>query len=56
MKKHLTERHYRSDEEVIAAREEFFKDKDEGFYTAGIQGLQHRWRKCVDRKGDFVEK
>ena len=40
-KKHLAERHYRSDEEVIAAVEEYFRDQDEGFYTTGIQGDQH---------------
>ena len=56
MKKHLAGQHYRSDEEVIAAVEEFLRDQDETFYTTGIQGLQHRWRKCVDRKGDYVEK
>ena len=39
MKKHLAERHFRTDEEVIAAVEEFFRVQDEGFYTTGIQGL-----------------
>ena len=46
--KGIAGRHYRSDEEMIAAVKEFFKDQDEGFYTTRIQGLQHRWRKCVD--------
>ena len=26
------------------------------FLTKGIQALQHRWKKCVDHKGDYVEK
>ena len=48
MKRHLSWRQYRSDEEVISAVE-FFRDHDEDFYIIGIQGLQHRWRKCVVR-------
>ena len=26
------------------------------FLTNGIQALQHQWKKCEDRKDDFVEK
>ena len=33
----------------ISAVEEFFEDQNESFYTTGIQALQHRWKKCVDR-------
>lgn len=49
MKKHLAGRHNWSDEE-------FFRDQAKGIYTTGTQGLQHLWRKSVDRKGDNVEK
>ena len=42
--------------EVISAVEDFFEDQDERFYTTGIQALQNRWKKCVDRRGDYVEK
>ena len=50
MRKHLAGRHFQSEEEVIAAVEEFFRDQNKGFYIAGIQGLKHLWRKFVDRK------
>ena len=33
-----------------------FEDQDESFYTPGIQALLHRWKKCVDHTGDYVEK
>uniref|UniRef100_A0A673BIC6 Histone-lysine N-methyltransferase SETMAR n=1 Tax=Sphaeramia orbicularis TaxID=375764 RepID=A0A673BIC6_9TELE len=56
MKKHLAGKRYQTDDEVISAVEDFFGDQDESFYTAGIQELQHRWKKCVDRRGDYVEK
>ena len=50
---------YRIDDEIKSAVtvEDFFEDQDESFYTGtGIQALQHRWEKCVDRRGDYVEK
>ena len=34
----------------------FSEDQDESFYNTGIQALQNRWKKCADRKGDYVEK
>ena len=46
--KHLTEKQYRIDDQVISAVEDFFEDKNDGFYTTGIQALQHRRKKCVD--------
>ena len=41
MKKHLAEKQYGTDDEVIFAVEEFFEDQDESFYTTGTQALQH---------------
>ena len=43
-------------DEVISAVEDFFEDQEKSFYTTGIQALQHQWKKCVDRMGDYVEK
>ena len=48
MKKHLAGKQYWTDDEVISAVEDFFKDQDESYYTTGIQALQHQWKKCVD--------
>ena len=45
MKKHLAEKQYRTDDAVISAVEDFFKNRDESFYTTGIQALQHQWKK-----------
>ena len=56
MKKHLAGKQYRTDDEVISAVEEFFDNQQEKFYLEGIQALQHRWTKCVNLKGDYVEK
>ena len=54
--KHLAGKRYESDDDVISAVEEFFEGQKENFYSTGIRALQHRWKKCVDRKGDYVEK
>ena len=57
-KNHLAGKQYRTDDQVISAVEDFFENQDESFYmyTKGIQALQHWWEKCVDRRGDYVEK
>ncbi|EFN64612.1 hypothetical protein EAG_12007, partial [Camponotus floridanus] len=26
------------------------------YYTEGIKKLEHRWSKCIELKGDYVEK
>ncbi|CAI9733412.1 Hypothetical predicted protein [Octopus vulgaris] len=56
MKKHLAGKQHRSDDDVMCAVDDFFNQRDESFFTNGIQALQHRWKKCVDREGDYVEK
>ena len=56
LKKHLAGRRYESDDDVISAVEDFFEGQEENFYATGIRALQHRWKKCVGRRGDYVEK
>ena len=34
----------------------FSRIRGESFYTTGIQAQQHRWKKRVNRRGDYVEK
>ena len=56
LKKHLAGKRYESDDDVISAVEDFFEGQEENFYATGIRALQHRWKKCVDRRGNYVEK
>ena len=56
MKKHLAGHRFTTDDEVIAAVEEFFGDQNQAAFTSGIQKLQHRWDLSVARRGDYVEK
>ena len=55
LKKHLAGKRYESDDDVISAVEDFFEGQKENFYATGIRALQHRWKKRVDRRGDYVE-
>lgn len=54
MKKELAGKHYANNNDVISAVE--FLDLQEDTFASGIQALQHRWHKCVDLQGDYVEK
>ena len=55
-KKHLVGKRYESDDDVISGVEDFFEGQEENFYANGIRALQHKLKKCVDRRGDYVEK
>jgi len=41
---------------VIAAVEGYFADLRKNHYRDGILALEHRWKKCISLKEDYVEK
>ena len=47
LKKDIRGCHFRSNEEVVAAVEEWVRDKDPGFFSSGLTALEHRWSKCI---------
>ena len=47
LKKDIQGRHFRSNEEVVAAVEEWVGDKDPGFFSSELMALEHRWSKCI---------
>ncbi|UYV84691.1 hypothetical protein LAZ67_X003114 [Cordylochernes scorpioides] len=55
LKKSLSGIHFRSDEEVIDAVTSFFESSETSFFLEGIKALEHRWKKCIDLKGNYVE-
>ncbi|UYV82375.1 hypothetical protein LAZ67_21001863 [Cordylochernes scorpioides] len=55
LKKSLSGIHFRSDEEVIDAVTSFFESLETSFFLGGIKALEHRWKKGIDLKGDYVE-
>ena len=56
LKKDIRGRHFRSNEEVVAAVEEWVGDKDPGSFNSGLMALEHRWSKCIILEGNYIEK
>lgn len=56
LKLFLAGKKFKTDEEVIAATEQYFDSLEEDHYKTGIMALQRRWSKCVDVRGEYVEK
>ena len=56
LKKGIRGRHFRSNEEVMAAVEEWVGDKDPGFFSSGLMALKHHWSKCIILEGNYIEK
>ena len=56
LKKDIHGRHFRSNKEVVAAVEEWVRDKDPGFFSSGLMALEHRWSKFVILKGNYIDK
>ena len=49
-------RHFRSDEEVVTAVEEWVNGKDPDFFSSGLMAFEHHWSKCITLKGNYIEK
>ena len=56
LKKDIRGHHFRSNEEVMVAVEEWVRDKDPGFFSSGLMALEHRWSKCIILEGNYIEK
>jgi hypothetical protein len=52
----LAGQHFSSNQEGIAAVEEYFADLTENQYRDGLMALEYRWKKCISLKKDYVEK
>jgi len=56
LKKSLAGQKFVSNEEVVAAIEAYFADLEKTYFSDGLKKLEHRWVKCIELKGDYVEK
>uniref|UniRef100_A0A3Q1CG10 Tc1-like transposase DDE domain-containing protein n=1 Tax=Amphiprion ocellaris TaxID=80972 RepID=A0A3Q1CG10_AMPOC len=56
LRAHLSGRHFQSDDEVIHAIEEYLEAQDVNFFHDGIAKLEYRWTKCIEFRGNCVEK
>jgi len=55
MKKWLGRKRFASNEEVTAETEVYFKEF-QSYFLNGIKMLEYCWAKCIELKGDYVEK
>ena len=56
LKKDIRGLHFRSDEEVVMAVEEWVNGKDPDFFSSGLMALEYRWSKCITLEGNYIEK
>ena len=56
LKKDICGLHFRSDEEVVTAVEEWINRKDPDVFSSGLMALEHRWSKCITLEGNYIEK
>ena len=56
LKEHLGGLRFTTDDEVKEEVTRFLKGLAGEFYNMGIEKLEHRLQKCLDRNGDYVEK
>ena len=55
LKKVIRGLHFRSDEEVVTAVEEWLNGKDPDFFSSGLMALEHHWSKCITLEGNNIE-
>lgn len=56
MKKWLGGKRFSSNEEVIAETDAYFSEFEKKYFIEGLKKLEYRWAKCIELKGDYVEK
>ena len=55
MKTWLGCKRFSSNEEIIAATNEYFEGFDKHYFLKGIKTREYRYNKCIELKGDYVE-
>ena len=56
LKKHLRGQRFTDDEELSTAVENWFSEREFGFYRQAFNELASRWQKCIDARGAYFEK
>ncbi|KAG5333929.1 SETMR methyltransferase, partial [Acromyrmex charruanus] len=56
LKKWFGGKRFTTREQLIAETETYFEELDKSYYSDGLKKLENRWIKCIELKGDYVEK
>ena len=51
----ISDTHFQSDDDVIHAVDDFLNGQEKDFFKSGTGALKHRWQKCIDTEGDYIE-
>jgi len=47
---------FNSNQKVIAEMNAYFAQLNQFYYSEGINKLEQHWTKCINLKGDYIEK
>lgn len=56
LKSYLRERRFEDDSDVKRAVDGYFAEQEKEFFLKWIESLPVKWKKCVELKGDYIEK
>ena len=56
LKKQLKGRYFSSETEVIAAADTWLDGQHSDFFVSGLQKLEQRANKCIELRGEYVQK
>jgi transposase len=56
LKEYLGRKRFCNNEEVIHDVRKWLHRQPKDFFLSGIRKLPDRWRKCIAKQGDYVEK
>jgi len=56
LKNALRGRRFAADDEVKEAVQDWLRRQPQTFFSNGIKKLTDRWAKCIEKKGDCIEK
>lgn len=56
LKTHLKGHRFSDDDEVMEAVKSYFDQQPKSFFKTGIDSLKLKWEKCVQLRGEYIEK
>ena len=56
LKNALSGRRFAADDEVKEAVHDWLRSQPQTFFSNGIKKITDRWSKCIEKKGDYIEK
>ena len=55
LKRYLSGKKFKTNAEVEAETEAYFKAQSKQYYKTGIERLENRWEQCIAREGNYID-